>query len=208
MSDLAGDQAFHPILWNGKRMIDLGTLGGPTGEAFWVNDAGHAVGHADLASGTHDGFLWKNGVMHALEPVDGAPCSNANSVNASDEVVGNVTDCQGHELAGVLWYRGSAFDLNSLIAPSQLHLAGAEYINDQGDIVGQGTLPNGDHRIFLLIPNQVDAMLSVDRGTGRGHRHSRHVFSRPRRVAIAAPSREANCRSNACAVIRRIDRKS
>jgi len=26
--------------------------------------------------------------------------------------------------------------------------------NDQGDIVGSGVLPDGDQRIFLLIPNQ------------------------------------------------------
>jgi probable HAF family extracellular repeat protein len=29
----------------------------------------------------------------------------------------------------------------------------ANYINDQGDIVGYSTLPNGDKRMFLLTPN-------------------------------------------------------
>jgi probable HAF family extracellular repeat protein len=153
VSDLAGDQTNHPFLWNGTRMLDLGTLGGSNGNANWVNDAGDAVGSADLLGGTHDGFLWRNGVMHDLPPVDAAPCSNAFSVNARDEAVGNATDCHGNELDAVLWRNGSAVDLNTLVAPSPLHLDSAEYINDQGAIVGHGTLPDGDRRVFLLVPN-------------------------------------------------------
>ena len=44
--DLAGDRRNHPFLWNGTKMIDLGTLGG-------------ANGAADLADGTHHAFLCK-----------------------------------------------------------------------------------------------------------------------------------------------------
>lgn len=153
-SNLAGDQISHPFLWNGKKMIDLGTLGGDNGSANGINSAGTVVGTADLASGTHDGFIWKNGVMRDLQPVNHAPCSNAGSVNASDEAVGNATDCHGDELAAVLWRDGSAIDLNTLVAPSDLHLTSAEYINDKGEIVGFGKLPNGQQRVFLLIPNQ------------------------------------------------------
>jgi probable HAF family extracellular repeat protein len=152
-SNLAGDQSSHPFLWNGTRMIDLGTLGGDNGNANGLNDAGDVIGSADLPSGSHDGFLWKNGTMRDLLPVNGAPCSNAFSVNSRDEVVGNATDCHGHELAAVLWKNGNAIDLDTLVAPSELHLSSAEYINDQGEIVGHGVLPNGDQRVFLLIPN-------------------------------------------------------
>jgi len=57
--DLAGDRRNHPFLWNGTKMIDLGTLGG-------------ANGAADLADGTHHAFLCKNGHMRDLPPVDNA----------------------------------------------------------------------------------------------------------------------------------------
>jgi probable HAF family extracellular repeat protein len=152
-SNLAGDQISHPYLWDGTTMIDLGTLGGDNGSANAVNDDGDVVGSADLPSGTHDGYLWKNGVMHDLPPVNGAPCSNAEDLNARDEVVGNATDCHGHELAAVLWKDGNAIDLNSVIAPSPLRLTTAEYVSKSGEIVGKGELPNADQRVFLLIPN-------------------------------------------------------
>ena len=40
-----------------------------------------------------------------------------------------------------------------MIARSSPQLTNGEYIDDNGDIVGDGVLPNGEHRIFLLIPN-------------------------------------------------------
>jgi probable HAF family extracellular repeat protein len=152
-SDLAGDQTFHPFLWNGTKMIDLGTLGGANGSAIWVSDAGAVTGSADLPGGTHHAFLWKSGHMTDLPPVGNASCSNGHAVNNNGEVVGNITDCHGNALAAALWSHGHAYDLNTLIAPSALHLTSGEYINDQGDIVGHGVLPNGDQHIFLLIRN-------------------------------------------------------
>jgi probable HAF family extracellular repeat protein len=203
-SDLAGDQVNHPFLWNGARMIDLGTLGGASGNANGINDAGVVVGSADLPGGTHDGFRWKNGAMRALPPVDGAPCSNAFSVNGRDEVVGNLTDCHNHELAAMLWYQGAALNLNSLIGPSALQLNSAEYVNDQGDIVGHGVMRNGDQRIFLLIPNKTTLMLAADTSASRRRSHAGGGVTQRRRSTVTASARDANCLSKACAVIRRI----
>ena len=53
----------------------------------------------------------------------------------------------------MLWAGGHGYDLNTLIAPSHLHLVTAYYIDDHGDIVGRGTLPNGDQRAFPLVRN-------------------------------------------------------
>ena len=67
-SNLAGDMANHPFLWDKKNgMKDLGTFGGSNGHATWLNDAGEVVGVANLPGDTgHDAFLWKNGVMTDL----------------------------------------------------------------------------------------------------------------------------------------------
>jgi len=152
-STMAGDQTSHPFLWDGTKLIDLGTLGGDNATANWINDAGAITGIADLPDGTHHAFLWKNGHMSDLPPADNAPCSNANVIDDPGDVVGNITDCQGTELAAVLWSGGHAYDLNTLVAPSALQLISAEYINSQGEIVGHGVLPNGDQRVVLLIRN-------------------------------------------------------
>ena len=153
-SDLAGDQTFHPFLWDGSRMVDLGTLGGDFGQANSVNERGDVAGWAALAGDqTLRAVLWRDGKMLDLPPVSGAAWSFANSVNDRDQVVGNVTDTNGNELDAALWSGRNAYDLNTLIAPSALHLISAEYVSNRGDIVGQGVLPDGTHRVFLLTRN-------------------------------------------------------
>jgi probable HAF family extracellular repeat protein len=154
-SDLAGDQTSHPFLWqNGSHPRDLGTLGGDNGSAAWINDGGHVAGEADLAAdGIHHAFLWKNGVMQDLKPAGNAPCSNAFSLNSSDQVVGNSTDCHGTGLGATLWDRGSIVDLNSFVPPgSGIFLRECVFINDQGEIAVVGSLSGNDHA-FVLVPD-------------------------------------------------------
>jgi probable HAF family extracellular repeat protein len=152
-SDLPGDNTSHPFLWNGRKMLDLGTLGGNSGVANWVNNHGAVVGSADvLGSQAHHGFLWNDGSMHDLPPTDGAPCANANVINDRGQVVGNETDCHGDALNAMLWENGSAVDLNTVVAPTSVHLNEAFYISPEGEIACQGTLPNGDSHVVLLVP--------------------------------------------------------
>jgi hypothetical protein len=91
--------------------------------------------------------------MYDLPPVAGAPWAFANSVNDQGQVVGTEADSHGNELFPVLWSGRHRYDLNTLIAPSRLHLTSAEYIGNQGQIVGHAVLPNGHQRVFLLIRN-------------------------------------------------------
>jgi probable HAF family extracellular repeat protein len=151
-SDLAGDQQAHPFLWNGEQMIDLGTLGGSNGTASQINQAGAVAGIADLPDQTHHGFLWTGGVMHDLPPLSGSPCSNGFNLNNRDVVVGNSTNCNGGDVSATIWINGVPNDLNTLTAPSPLHLTEPVGINDAGEIIGYGVLPNGDEHNFLLIP--------------------------------------------------------
>jgi probable HAF family extracellular repeat protein len=151
-SNLAGDQTAHPYIWTSNKMTDLGTLGGDNGNASAINRHGVVAGTADLADQTHHGFLWSNGDMQDLPPVGGAPCSNAVDVNARGEAVGNATDCEGNSTAVVLWKQGSAVDLSTLVAPSPLRMTDTFSINDAGEIIGEGVLPDGKVRNFVLIP--------------------------------------------------------
>jgi probable HAF family extracellular repeat protein len=152
-SEIAGDAASHPFLWNGRRLIDLGSLGGVGGFANWVNDNGDVAGAAMLSDGAWNGALWTHGKTIDLPPVDGAPYADADSLNDRDEVVGSADDSNFNSLDAVLWTGGSAYDLNSLVAPSPLHLQWAFYINDNGEIACEGSLPNGDSHVAVLIPN-------------------------------------------------------
>jgi probable HAF family extracellular repeat protein len=163
-SNLLGDQESHPFIWNRGMMTDLHTLGGTYGYATWLNDSGEVVG---VSTPQRDqallAFYWKDGAMTKLGPLAGDPCSVADAVNSTGQVVGGsggfstngvfpaceVTTAEH----AVLWENGQAVDLNAFVpASSNLVLNEAVFINDQGEISGFGSLPNGDIHAFILIP--------------------------------------------------------
>ena len=187
-SDLAGDQTAHPFLWANGHMIDLGTLGGSFGVANWINDRGDVVGAAQVPDQNFHGFLWRNGKMHDLPPVGGLPNAFANSVNDRGQVVGTELDANFNELTAVLWSGGHGYDLNTLIAPSELHLVTAEYINVRGEIVGHGVLPDGDQRVYLLIRNpSVPLQPAAPSSEKVLHVREAHTTPSPGRLCAAAP---------------------
>ena len=159
-STLAGDQATHPFLWDGHEMIDLGTLGGNNGSAIQINNAGQIVGQADLPGGhVHHAFVWRDGKMADMGTVDGDSCSNALGLNSQGQSVGNSSGTAAGNCAGprhaFLWQApGPAVDVTTLFPalPSGLHPAGACCINDLGEILATGPLPDGNHHAMILIP--------------------------------------------------------
>jgi probable HAF family extracellular repeat protein len=156
-STLEGDQTWHPFLWEGGVLKDLGTLGGNNGEAFWLSDSGLVVGRADFSpeSTHHHAFLWKNGAMTDLGTLEPCLNSTAVSVNSKGQVVGETGACpSGGDGPIFLSENGEPMvDLNTLVLPgSDLFLIGAANINDRGEIAGLGVLPNGDTRGVVLVP--------------------------------------------------------
>jgi probable HAF family extracellular repeat protein len=157
---LAGDVIFHPFLWDGKKLIDLGTFGGDSGEANWVNDEGDVVGGAGTQSvcpgsgrQTLQGFLWRDGVMTNLGTTDGLLNSEANFINSRSQIVGHSFPCGFSFHEAFLWENGSIVNLNTLISPrSAFHLFLPASISNQGEIGVFGLLPNGDQHALLLIP--------------------------------------------------------
>jgi probable HAF family extracellular repeat protein len=151
--NVVGDQVFHPFLWDGVSLTDLGTFGGDFGSADWINEAGDVVGWA-LTAGNQasHAFLWRKGVLTDLGTVDGDPSSAAFVVNSGRQVVGATQDDDFAYVHAFLWERGSIADLNALIpVNSGVQLMAAVGLNERGEIVAQGVLSNGDVHAFILI---------------------------------------------------------
>jgi len=149
----------HAFFWDKKEGLkDLGVMpGGLFSTAFWINNAGEIVGFSDAAIGLH-AVLWKNGAMIDLGSVAGDPCNFAQSINSQGQIVGfGRADCF-HEDHAFLWENGGPLvDLQTLLVPrSDITLIAALVINDRGEIVADGTLPNGDTHSVLLIPCDED----------------------------------------------------
>ena len=164
---LPGDQFNQAFLWDGEKLSNLGTLGGDYSLPTAINDAGEVVGGAWLPGDqTKHAFLWRNGIMTDLGTVDGDPCSFAESINSKGQVVGaSQSAAGGCDLftEAFLWENGGpAVDLNMLVDPGPiLHLGGAAWINERGEITGRGTPPGCDDgdicgHAFLLIPCDQD----------------------------------------------------
>ena len=153
-SDVAGDLANHAFIWERGVLTDIGTLGGDNSTANWINNAGQVVGIADLADGTHHAFVWSKGKMTDLGTLSGDPCSNAFYINTRGQVIGTTADCHGTQLHFFLWENGSMVDLGAQVLPgSGFAFVEPVVINDEGEIVGNGTLTNGDVHAVLLKPD-------------------------------------------------------
>jgi probable HAF family extracellular repeat protein len=161
----SGGAGCHAFFWENGVMKDLGTLGGDTSEAIWLNDKGVVVGSADLAgpsgSQTHDAVVWINGKIHDLGTVPGDACSRGRGLNVRGQVVGGSSDCHNF-LHAFLWEDdGPMVDLNTLIPPgSGVQLTNAFNINDRGEILAKaapiGFTPNDD--ADLGAPHAADSV--------------------------------------------------
>src|SRR5262249_5340857 len=98
-------------------------------------------------------FLWQHGTMTDLGTLPGRPTSLANAINNTGQVVGFSQDPDGNNTVAVLWQNGVMANLNTLIPPgSHFFLQEALGINNRGQIIGTGVLPNGQVRGCLLTP--------------------------------------------------------
>ncbi len=145
----SGDLEAHAFFFNGTSMLDLGTLGGTFSSAFALNDLGHVIGDSSLAGDTeYHGFIFRDGAMQDLGTL-GGHFSGAWAINGLGQVVG-VSSNANFQMRAFLWQNGTMTDLNTLLpAHSGWELTGAFFINDNGQIVGNG-LYQGQPSWFLL----------------------------------------------------------
>jgi len=82
------------------------------------------------------------------------PNSDAEWINASEQIVGKVASSNFSVQIAALWENGNpAVDLNTLIPPgSNLLVTEARNINDGGEISFGAVDSDGNSRAFLLIP--------------------------------------------------------
>jgi len=159
-SDLKGDGAsnYHPFFWemvnNKGKLTDVGTFGGQRGIATWINDAGEVVGLAETKSFQIRAFLWKKGAKKKdLGILKGDLCNAAWSINSKTQIIGDTSvNCIFSPQRPFLWENGAMYDLSALFPSGRFKTAEAVFINDSGEIAGDGILQNGNSRAFLLIP--------------------------------------------------------
>ena len=144
------------VLWDGDRIVELGTLGGEASYASAINDAGQVVGEADTRTNGCQAFLWEDGQMRALDIGD-AISSSASDINAAGHVVGTISRPDG-TVRAVLWEGGRMTDLGTLGGES----AEAAAINDAGQVVGGAETADGGWHAFLWEAGQMTDLSAHD----------------------------------------------
>jgi hypothetical protein len=125
--------------------------------------SGEVIGQ-DYLAGNHAcrPFFWNGRRLIDLGTFGGDQGAASYINNAG--VVGGET-CTHND--ALIWVHGHQYDLNTLVPPTGIHLTDSESINDRGEIVALGQLPNGDQHIFVLTPDtrQLHASVAAKRQT-------------------------------------------
>ena len=142
----------HATLWQQGTLHDLGTLGGPDSQGFYINDRardsgtfspGFAINPVTGWPDVHP-FLSKSGHMIDLGTLGGG-FSSPGAVNNQSEVVG-VSNLAGDATSHpFLWRKGTLLDLGTLGGDN----GAANWINDSGEVVGTADLRDATHHAFV-----------------------------------------------------------
>lgn len=145
------DGPLHAFVYDGQKMIDLGTFGGPDSRAWAINQCGNVVGSAATSDQYRHAFLY-DGTMHDLGTL-GGPSSEALDISACGKVTGWANTASGPEHA-FLYEKGVMKDLGTL--------AGANFsygnaVNARGQVTGySGISGNGFHAFLYTNGAMID----------------------------------------------------
>jgi probable HAF family extracellular repeat protein len=120
INPVTGSPTIDPFLWENGTMIDLGTLGGTSGCAIYLNNRGQVVGYSNVAGdvGCPDmcefhPFLWERGVIKDLGTLGGT-YGFANWISDAGEIAGSARTQGDQALHAFFWKNGIMTDLGTL----------------------------------------------------------------------------------------------
>ena len=142
------DEGTRAFLWENGKMISLGTLGGNYSEARGINDKGQVVGFSQNSLGETHAFIWQDGRMTDLDPLDPTRPSMAYSINNQGQTVGSL----GYIAA--IWQYGT---MDLLLPGGYYDFSDAYSINENGQVVGHKAY----HAVLWTVTSSFDQLKTL-----------------------------------------------
>jgi len=160
-------EIFHPFVWEGGVMRDLGVLGSYScgddpqvdcagGEAADINAQGVIVGTSTNAAGMNRAFVWENGIMRELTAFPDRQ-TRALAINDRGQILGTYA---GQEYGLFVWDNGVVQRVGSLGGASTW----AYGFGENGEVVGESTTEVGEPHAFVW---QNREMIDLGPGSAR-----------------------------------------
>lgn len=130
-------------------LVQLGTLGGRTSEAWGLNASGQIVGESATPRQGVRAVLWSGDEVRDLGTLGGS-ISRAFGINDSGHVVGESLTAAGEKHAFLWTDEEGMLDLGTLGGPTSAALD----VNNPGHVVGYSTNAAGDRRPFLWTADE------------------------------------------------------
>ena len=167
-SAVTADGSNHPFLYSNGVMTDLGTLGSPSGNAWWnsaqgVNKSGEVVGTSYDAAGNFLGFRWKNGTMTKLGTLGGS-WSEGFAINNKGQTTGIAYTKNNFTAHAYLCSAGKMTDLGTLTGA--LFTSWGLSINDSGVVVGYSDYQDTYHAFVYSGGKMKDLNKLISPGSG------------------------------------------
>ena len=139
------------VLWDDGTITDISPPNSWGSGAQGMNEAGQAVGWAQIGSRFAHGFFWDGSSAKDLGTLGGLE-SAANAINDLVQIVGESRAANG-EWHACLWEDGAIADLNDLLTePFPYTLVDAVDINNRGQIACRAVDASGGSWAVLLNP--------------------------------------------------------
>jgi probable HAF family extracellular repeat protein len=138
----AGPGYDHGFLYDGNKMVDLGTLGGTESHSNSINSSAQIVGWTRLANDAYRAFLY-DGTMHDLGTL-GGPASTAYAINEHGQITG-WSDVAGGGTHAFLYDHGVMKNLGTLGGQFSYAVA----INAAGQVTGHSNTAQGADHGFI-----------------------------------------------------------
>jgi probable HAF family extracellular repeat protein len=154
-------QGSRGYFFDGKKVRDIGTLGGPATNAVGLNNAGQVTGATTVGSGSQRAFVWKAGAdMTDLGLLPGAYESAAAAINNLGVVTGYSHGVPSTSPRAFRWSAADGIqDLGAFTGGMGSFSAGSS-LNDAGLIAGNSDVSASDRHAFAWT--RARGMVDID----------------------------------------------